>query len=132
MLIDLSPLLKHRDYRLLYIGQGVSFFGNMLTYVAVPYQIFQLTRSSLWVGLLGTAQLVPLLIGALFGGALADSLDRRRLLIGAELALGALALVLAINAWLPSPSVAVVFAVAVAMSAVNGLHTPALQAMTPR
>ena len=62
MLLDLSPLRRHREYRLLYIGQSVSLIGSMMTQVAVPYQVFELSRSSLLVGLLGTAQLVPLLL----------------------------------------------------------------------
>src|SRR5262245_27881853 len=62
MLIDLSPLSKHRDFRLLFIGQLVSMFGSMMTYVAIPYQVYVLTHSSLIVGWLGAAQLVPLLL----------------------------------------------------------------------
>jgi MFS family permease len=69
----------------------------MLTSVAVPYQVFELTHSSLWVGLLGTAQLVPLLLFGLWGGAYADAMDRRRQLLGAEalLSLGSLGLAVA-------------------------------------
>jgi MFS family permease len=132
LFLDISPLRKHRDYRLLYTGQVLSFVGSMLTYVAVPYQIFQLTRSPLWVGLLGTAQLVPLLVAALFGGALADSLDRRRLLVVSELVMAAGSLALAVNSLLPEPSPLLVFGVSAAMSGVNGFHRPALDALTPR
>src|SRR5262245_7623423 len=120
MLIDLSPLRKSREYRLLYAGQTVSFFGSMLTYVAVPYQVFQISRSSRWVGLLGTFQLVPLLAAALYGGALADALDRRRMLVVSELALTACSALLALNARFAHPSLALVFAVAAAMSTING------------
>src|SRR6185369_4952455 len=102
----------------------------MLTYVAVPYQVFQLSRSSFWVGLLGTFQLVPLLAAALFGGALADALDRRRMLVMSELALTVCSAALAVNARLAQPSLVLVFALAAAMSAINGFHQPALQAMT--
>jgi MFS family permease len=130
VLIDLSPLRKSREYRLLYTGQTVSLLGSMLTYVAVPYQVFQLSHSSLWVGLLGTFQLVPLLAAALFGGALADALDRRRMLVASELALTACSALLAINARFAQPSLALVFVVAAAMSAISGFHQPALQAMT--
>jgi MFS family permease len=132
LLLDVSPLRKHRDYRLLYAGQLLSFVGSMLTYVAVPYQIYELTQSSLWVGLLGTAQLIPLLVAALFGGALADKLDRRRLLVVSELVLALGALALAANALLPRPSVALLFVISAAMSAANGFHRPALDALTPR
>jgi MFS family permease len=132
MLLDLSPLRRHRDFRLLFIGQFVSFFGSMLTYVAVPYQVYQLTSSSLLVGLLGTAQLVPLLLFGLLGGAYADAMDRRRLLIGAEVVLALVSLGLAANAWLARPSVAAIFALTALMSAVNGFHRPTLEAMSPR
>jgi MFS family permease len=132
VLLDLSPLRKHREFRLLYTGQAVSLVGSMLTYVAVPYQIFHLTQSSLWVGLLGSAQLVPLLVAGLFGGALADSLDRRRMLVVSELVLALGSAALAINALVAHPSAVFVFVVSALMSGVNGFHRPALEAMTPR
>ncbi|MGH9041119.1 MAG: MFS transporter, partial [Acidimicrobiia bacterium] len=78
---DLTPLRRHRDYRLLTAGQSVSFLGSMITYVAVPYQVFELTGSSLAVGLLGVVQMVFLLALAFLGGALADAVDRRRLVL---------------------------------------------------
>ena len=81
--IDTRPL-RHPAYRRLFIGLAVSSFGLQFTAVAVPVQMFQLTRSSLWVGLLGVAALVPLVVFALWGGAVADSVDRRRLLLGAS------------------------------------------------
>jgi MFS family permease len=130
MLVDLSPLRKSREYRLLYTGQTVSLFGSMLTFVAVPYQVFRLSHSSLWVGLLGAFQLVPLLAAALYGGALADALDRRRMLVVAELALTACSAALALNARLAEPNLVLVFVLAAVMSAISGFHQPALQAMT--
>jgi MFS family permease len=132
MLLDLTPLRRHHDFRRLFCGQLVSTFGSMITSVAVPFQIYQLTRSSFWVGLLGTVQLVPLLIFGLWGGAYADAMDRRRLLIGSEVALSLASLALVVNALLPHPSVAVIFVVTAVMSAVTGFHRPALESMTPR
>jgi MFS family permease len=132
MLLDVTPLRRHRDFRLLFVGQFVSFFGSMITYVAVPYQVYQLTSSSLLVGLLGTAQLVPLVLFGLWGGAYADAMDRRRLLIGAEVALTLLSLSLALNSLLAHPSVAAIFVLTALMSAVNGFHRPTLEAMSPR
>jgi MFS family permease len=78
--IDTRPL-RHPAYRRVFIGSSTSLFGSQLTAVAVPVQMYALTRSSLWVGYLGVAGLVPLLVFALWGGALADVLDRRRLFI---------------------------------------------------
>src|SRR2546426_1535777 len=132
MLLSLAPLRKHRDYRLLYTGQLISAFGSMITYVAVPYQVFAITHSSLLVGMLGAAQLVPLLLFALWGGAYADAMDRRRLLIISELFLTAGSFSLAINGLLPHPRVSLAFIVSAAMSACNGFHRPALDALTPR
>jgi len=130
--LDLTPLRRHRDFRRLFVGQLVSLLGSMVTNVAVPYQVFQLTGSSLWVGLLGVVQLVPLLLFGLWGGAYADAMDRRRLLIGAEILLAGISLGLALNARLDRPSVAVIFVMTGLMSAVNGFHRPTLEAMAPR
>jgi len=132
MILDISPLLRNRDYRLLYTGQLVSAFGSMITYVAVPDQIWELTHSSFAVGMLGAVQLVPLLLFALLGGAYADSMDRRKLLVISEVFLALGSVMLAINALLPKPSVILVFGVSAAMSAFNGFHRPALDALTPR
>jgi MFS family permease len=132
MLLDVTPLRRHRDFRRLFCGQLVSTLGTMVTSVAIPYQVYELTRSSFWVGLLGTVQLVPLLLFGLWGGAYADAMDRRRLLIGSELALALGSAALALNALLPAPSVTLIFVATGFMSAVNGFHRPALESMTPR
>ena len=78
--IDLSPLRGSRELRLLFLGGGISFAGSMLTFVALPYQAYRLSHSSLIVGLLSLAELIPLLVTAFIGGALADAVDRRRML----------------------------------------------------
>jgi MFS family permease len=132
VLLDLSPLRKHRDFRFVFVGQLVSAFGSFLTYVALPVQIYQLTKSSAIVGLLGTVQLVPLAITALWGGALADSMDRRRLLLCCEVLLLCGSVALAANSMLPHASVPLLFSVAALMSAVTGFHTPSLESLTPK
>ncbi len=81
--IDARPL-RHPAYRRMFIGSATSFFGAMFTAVAVPVQIYAMTHSSLWVGLVSVAGLVPLLVFALWGGALADVLDRRKLLLASS------------------------------------------------
>src|SRR5690242_17469780 len=98
--LDLGPLRRHRDFRLLWAGQGVSFLGSMVTYVAIPYQAYALTHSSLVVGLLGLAELAPLLVAALAGGALADALDRRLMVRLTEGGLAACSGILVANALL--------------------------------
>ena len=132
MILNISPLKKHREFRLLYLGQLVSMLGSMITFVAVPYQVFQLTHSSFLVGMLGAAQLIPLLLFALWGGAYADAVDRRRLLVVSEFLLTAGSLTLVINSLMSVPSVWLIFAVSATMAGVNGFHRPALDAMTPR
>lgn len=132
MWIDLSPLLKNKDFRYLYAGQFVSFFGTMLTYVALPYQMYQLTESTLAVGMLGLVELVPLLFTAFIGGALADSWDRKKLLLFSETAMAFCCLLLVFNSLLPNPEVWLLFIIAALLSGISGLHRPALDAMTPR
>src|SRR5688572_6544434 len=132
MLLDISPLRRHRDFRLVFIGQLVSSFGSFITYVALPVQVYDLTKSSAVVGLIGTVQLIPLFATALWGGAVADALDRRKLLLRCEalMMLGSAALVL--NSLAEKPSLSLLFVVAAFMSAVNGFHRPALEAITQK
>src|SRR5258708_2225614 len=85
--LDLRPLRISRDFRLLFIAQSVSFFGSMMSFVVLPWQMYQLTGSSLAVGLLGVAEFVPILAMAFVGGALADYVDRRRMVRLTELLL---------------------------------------------
>jgi MFS family permease len=132
MLLDISPLRRHRDYRLLFLGQVVSALGNFFTYVALPVQLFNLTKSSAMVGILGAVQLVPLALTALWGGVLADAFDRRRLLRWCEALLMTCSLALAINSLLPHPSVLAIFSIAALMSAISGIHVPALESLTPK
>jgi MFS family permease len=132
MLLDVTPLRKYRDFRLLFLGQVVSFLGSMITYVAVPYQVYELTKSNLMVGLLGTVQLVPVLIFGLIGGSVADAVDRRKLLLISEALMSLGALGLALNAALPEPSLWFIFVIAAFMQTVNGFHRPAMDAMTQK
>jgi MFS family permease len=132
MLLDLTPLKKYRDFRLLFLGQMVSFLGSMITYVAVPYQVYALTKSNLMVGLLGTVQLVPVLVFGLIGGSVADAMDRRKLLLVSEAIMSLGALGLAINSALPEPSLWFIFIIAALMQAASGFHRPAMDAMTQK
>src|SRR5215469_2757453 len=98
LLIDLSPLRRSRDLRCLVAGELLSQLGSQLTVVAVPFQVYALTHSSLDVGLVSLGQLLPLIAGALLGGSLADAVDRRVLLLIAELLIALCSAGLAINA----------------------------------
>ncbi len=98
LLIDLTPLRRSRDFRFLVGGELVSVLGNQLTTVAVPFQVYQLTHSSLDVGLVSTTQLAPLIAGSLLAGSIADAIDRRRLLMVAQVLMALCSAGLAINA----------------------------------
>ena len=130
--LDLTPLKTSRDYRLLFIGQFVSAFGSSLSYVVLPWQMYQLTKSNFAVGMLGLAEFLPMFVMAFVGGALADFIDRRRLIVLAELGLALCCVALVLNALLPQPRAWVLFAVAALFAALNGVHRPALEALTPR
>ena len=129
--VDLRPL-RRREFRLLFGAQAVSLAGSQVTYVAIPYQAWRLTRSPLAVGLLGLAELLPLLATALPGGALADARDRRRTVQATELGLAALAAALAGNALLARPHLWVLYAAAAGAAALQGLQRPSLDALPPR
>jgi MFS family permease len=130
--IDIGPLRRHRDFRFLFVGQAASFFGSMVTYVALPFQTYELTHSTLAVGLLSLAEFVPLMIMAFVGGALSDAFDRRRMVAIAELGSGLGVAVLLVNALLPHPRTWVLFVVAPILAALYGIFRPSLDAMVPR
>jgi len=130
--VDISPLRESRDLRLLLSGLSVSIIGRQITVVAVPYQVYLLTRSSLAVALLGLVQVVPLVVVSLYAGVLADLYDRRLLLLGSQalMALTSVALaLLAIDGHAPLWPIYVVTALSAAFSAVD---TPTRQATVPR
>lgn len=127
MLIDLSPLRTSRDYRLLFFGQLVSFFGSMMTFIVVPWQMFQLTGSSAMVGYIALAEFVPMISLAFVGGALADFIDKRRMLRFTEIGQTAVTAILILNSLLPSPQIWILF-VAVALHAgLAALQRPAFE-----
>lgn len=130
--MDVAPLRRSREFRLLFVGQGVSFFGSMVTYVALPYQAYRLSHSSLIVGLLSLAELIPLLITAFVGGTLADAIDRRHMVRITEAAMCLVTGALIANSVLSHPRLWVLFAAAFAGAGIDGLQRPSLEAMVPR
>jgi MFS family permease len=130
--IDIGPLRRHREYRLLWIGLMVSFFGSQIAFVAVPYQVYQLTGSTAVVGFLALAALVPLLLSAIVGGAFADAVDRRKMVRFAEAGLALCSTALLVNSVVPSPQVWVLFVVEAFAAALGGFLRPSLDSLTPR
>jgi MFS family permease len=129
--VDISPLRRYPQFRRLWVGQVVSGLGTQLTVVAVSFQAYALTHSTLIVGLLGLAQLVPLLAGALWGGTLADAMDRRKVLIFTQLAMAAAVGGLVVNASLPHPAVWALFVCTAASAGFQGADFPARRAALP-
>ncbi len=129
--IDTRPL-SHPAYRRLWIGQGVSFTGFQLTSVAISVQVYALTKSSFYVGLLGPANLIPLIVFGLWGGAVADTMDRRRLLIAASLVTWASTLGLFLQALLGVGSVPLIVALVVVQAVGFAISSPTRGAVIPR
>lgn len=132
--MDLSPLWR-RDFRLLFLGQCVSFLGSMMSYVALPYVLYAATKSTVLTGLLGVIQLAPSVVGGLFGGALADAMDRRKLIVVCEAGMALVVLSVGLGlTWLAPgyPHPIFILAASAALAVFNGFHRPALEALTPR
>ena len=132
MRVDLTPLRTQPAFRRLFIGAAVTSLGSMVTYVAIPFQVAALTDSFLAMGLIGLAELIPLVVFGLYGGSLADRIDRRILIVGGEIAAGVLVIALTVNSLLPSPQLWVIYVVAMLFAAVDGLQRPSFDAMLPR
>jgi MFS family permease len=130
LLIDLTPLRRSRDFRHLVWGELVSVLGNQLTTVAVPYQVYQLTHSSLDVGLVSVTQLFPLIAGSLLGGSAVDAMDRRRLLMIAQVLMAACSAGLAINADL-GPALWPLFVLPALSAGFSGLDSAGRNAIVP-
>jgi MFS family permease len=130
--IDLTPLRASKDLRRLLVGQAISEFGTQITFVAIPLQVYEITRSPLAVGLLGLFESVPLVVLPIVGGAIADALERRRLLMWAHVGMASLSIALAANAALARPHLWVLYAVSFTWAAAYSLYSPAIRAWPAR
>ena len=130
--LDLSPMRQSKDFRLLFLGQSISEFGSELTFVAIPFQIYRITGSTLAVGLIGLCELVPLLVLPIVGGAIADAVERRRMLLIAHLLVALLSGALVWNARLAEPKLWVLYVFAFLAAGAYGLYSPALRAWPAR
>lgn len=130
-IVDITPLRESPRFRRLFLGQLLAVLGRQLTVVAVPYQVFVLTDSTLAVGSLGIVQFVPLMAVSLVGGALADSVDRRKLLVVSQLLLAATAIGLALNAASPDPAVWPLFVLSGVNAGLSAIDNPTRMASIP-
>jgi MFS family permease len=129
--VDVTPL-RQPDFRRLFVGQGVSFVGYQLTAVAVPVQMYAITRSSLWVGLIGLAAFVPLVVFGLYGGAVSDAVDRRRLYIASSCLVWAVTGALLVQALLRLDSRWVLLGLVALQSVGFAVSSPVRGAILPR
>ncbi len=132
MRLDTTPLKESRDFRLLFTAGTVFYLGGFVAYVAVPYQLYTETGSNFAVGALGIVELVPLVFFGLYGGALADHVDRRKMLIGTALAQVLLTGVLAANAFADQPRVWMIYVVGGLQAAAGAMQRPSKEALEPR
>jgi MFS family permease len=130
--VDITPLRTSRDFRLLFWAGTVFYLGGMVSYVALPYQIYQLTGSNFAVGAMGLVELVPLVVFGLYGGALADHVDRRTMLVLTALAQVVLTAGLLANSLLPDPQVWVIYLIGALLSVAQSLQRPSREALIPR
>ncbi len=131
LFVDTTPLRASRDFRRLWVGQAVSLFGSTVTAAALPYQVFHQTGSSLAVGLLGVVQLGPLLLFSLAGGAFADSVDKRRLLLGVTATSLACSTALTVNASLGHPQLWLLYVLGAAAGGAAAVSYPVLRSLLP-
>lgn len=132
LMTDITPLRESADYRRLWFGLTVGQLGQQMTAVAVAIQVYAITGSSFAVGLVGIFAFVPLVAFGLYGGAIADAVDRRRLGLVASTGLWLLSIALAAQAFLHLGSVALLYAIVSAQAACFAVNNPARSAIIPR
>lgn len=130
--VDTTPLSGFPGFRALFFSRSITLFGSQVSEVALLVQVKQVTGSALAVGLLGAVELVPLIGFGLYGGTLADRLDRRRVALATETALGLVIATLVVNAALPRPGLWPLYLAAAAIMALTALQRPSLDAALPR
>jgi MFS family permease len=130
--IDLGPLRRYPAFRRLFVGQTVSTFGSEVAAVAAPFQLYDLTHSTLQVGLLSLCELFPLLTLTIVGGAIADAVDRRRLLLVTEVLLALVALAFAFNASLAQPRVWALYVLVTLAMSIFSLGAGGMNSVIPR
>lgn len=129
--VDFSSL-KHKDFRLMFVAGSISMFGSMLTYVTAPLQIAQITQSYVAVGIIGIIEIAPLIVFGIWGGAIADSMNRKKIVVITEFGLGIATLILLINSLSSEPKVMVIYTVTFFYAVLDGIQRPSLGALLPQ
>ncbi len=129
--LDITPLRVSRNFRLLQVGSFLTGMGTQAALVALPYQVFTITGSPALTGLLGAVELVPLISFSLYGGAIADRMDRRTLLLGSQIALATTSALLALIAFNDVDEVWLIFILAGALAGFGGFEGVARASIVP-
>lgn len=127
----MGPLRSSRDFRLLWFGELVSLCGRQITVVALPFQVYLLTRSSLAVGLIGLAQFVPLILFSTAGGALVDRVDRRKVIVATEIGMAITSVMLLAGAIAGRPPLWYLYLATGLEAGLSGVNWPARSAAVP-
>ncbi|GAA1589176.1 MFS transporter [Kribbella hippodromi] len=130
--VDLTPWHGSRDFRILLVSGSVFFLGGMVGYVALPYQLYQLTGSNFAVGAMGLVTIAPLVVFGLYGGALADHVERRKLLVGTGLAQVVISALMVANTLLPNPQIWLIYVCGALNAIASSLQRPSRDALLPR
>lgn len=131
ILIDTAPLRTSRNFRLLFVGQLISTLGNQLTVVVIPFQVYVITHSSLQVGAVSVAQLLPFVVGALVGGSVGDAVDRRLLILASTAVLAVTSGLLAANSVGGHPALWAIYVVSASAGGLQGFANTARSASVP-
>ena len=132
MTFDATPLRESRDLRLLFAGQAINIVGSQVRMVTIAYLVYVISHSNLLVGLISLAQFVPAMVFSLVGGALADVVDRRRLLIITQVLLATASGMLTLAAFVGTPQLWYIFVIVSAAAGVGAFDQPTRRAVVPR
>ncbi|MEY3277963.1 MAG: hypothetical protein RLZZ426_449 [Actinomycetota bacterium] len=132
MKIDTSAWKVSKDFRLLFTASAVGMFGSMITYITIPFQVAQITGSYVAVGVIGVIELVPLVVFGIWGGAIADTSNRKTVIIVAEIGLTLLTALLFWNSLIAEPHLWILYFVAFSYAICDGLQGPSLVALLPQ
>ena len=131
-LVDVTPLRTDRDFRRLFLGRSISDFGDEIVMVVVAFQVYDITKSTLAVGMLGLAELIPVFVFPILGGAFADALERRRFTITTHAILAVMSVLMAVNASLEAPMLWPLYVFAFLSAGLATFNRPALDTWPAR
>ncbi len=124
-----TPLIQNKNFRYLFLGQLISYFGTMLSITVIPFHVYTLTQSSAMVGWISVIELLPLLLASVFGGVVTDHVNRKKLLAICEISLLIGTFILMLNSMRQEPSLLMIFIISPLLQVFNGFHRPALDSL---